>query len=215
MRYWFVRHNTQSYKDYGDRIGYRKSSAQRIPHFRNITKRDKIVYYAVDTQELIGLFEIESEKWFEFKWDNPCFCYKIKPIYVPSKPLSFNAKKLGISLQPRVTVSPLSRPDYRKVKSFILGMDDPINHEGVVALFSKIHRELGYPIIKRLGTKFPDAIVENDDGDEERIEFEYKSMTFQREGHSPEKCDKVICWVDDWGSAAKVEVQELKKFIYG
>ena len=218
MKYWLVRHKTRSYRSHNDRIGREREAAQRIPYFRNIKKGHKVVYYTVDTQEVIGLFEIESEKWFEFKWDNDCYCYKIKPIFVPSRPLNFNTKvrkKLGVSLVPRGTVSPLSVPDYRKVKSLILGMDDPTNHEGVVALFSKIHRELGFPIIKKLRTKFPDAIVENEEGNEERIEFEYKSMTFQREGHSAEKCDKVICWIDDWGSAAEVEVQELKKFIYG
>ncbi len=218
LKYWLVRHRTRSYKSYNDRIGREKKAAQRIPYFRNIKRGHKVIYYTVDTQEVIGLFEIESDKWFEFKWDNNCYCYRIKPIYVPSSPLSFNTqvrKNLGISLVPRVTVSPVSRADYRKVKSLILGIDDPTNHEGVVALFSKVHRELGYPKITKLGAAFPDAIVEDEDGNEKRIEFELKSMTFDREGHKPENCDLVVCWEDNWGSAAKVPVIELKKFLYG
>jgi hypothetical protein len=218
LKYWLVRHKTRSYKDYNDRIGREKKAARRIPYFRNIRKGHKVIYYTVDTQEVIGLFEIESNNWFEFKWDNDCYCYKIKPIYVPSRPLSFNMqtrKKLGVSLVPRGTVSPLSRADYRKIKTLILGMDDPTNHEGVVALFSKIHQELGYPAIKELRTTFPDAIVEDKDGNEKRIEFEFKSMTFDREGHKPAYCDLVVCWEDNWGSAAKVPVIELKKIIYG
>ena len=30
------------------------------------------------------------------------------------------------------------------------------------------------------------------------IEFEYESSTFIRYGHDPEKCDLIVCWVDDW-----------------
>ena len=218
MKYWLVRHKTQSYKDYNDRIGREKKAAQKIAYFRNIKRGHKVIYYTVDTRGVIGLFEVESDRWFEFKWDNDCYCYRIKPIYIPSSPIDFDTEvrnHLDISLVPRQTVSPVSRTNYEKIKSLILGIDDPTNHEGVVALFSKVHRELGYPKIVTLGTAFPDATVEDEDGNEKRIEFELKSMTFDREGHNPKGCDLIVCWEDNWGSAAEVPVIELKKFFYG
>jgi len=211
----------QAYKEHSDRIGRKQTAAARIRHFRNLRKGDKIIYYAVDTQEIIGLFEIESDKWFPFKGSNTdiewgrALCYKIKPLYIPSKPLKFSAKALGLSLEPRVTVARLSHKQYEKIKSFILGISDPVNHEGVVALFSKIHRELGYSTIKEIRTAFPDAIVEDAYGNEKRIEFEYKSMNFEKEGHKAKDCDEVVCWENDWGAAAKLKVVELKSFIYG
>lgn len=223
VKYWFVRHNMQAYKEHSDRIGREQTRAAKIRHFRNLTKGDKIIYYAKDTQKIIGLFEIASDTWVPFEgsntdieWGGRTLCYEIKPLYIPSKPIEFSAKALGLSpLEPRVTVARLSYKQYERIKSFILGIRDPVNHEGVVALFSKIHRELGYSAIKEIRTAFPDAIVEDAYGNEKRIEFEFKSMNFEKEGHKAEDCDEVVCWEDDWGAAAKLKVVELKRFIYG
>lgn len=211
----------QAYKEHSDRIGREQTAAARIRHFRNLSKGDKIIYYAIDTQEIVGLFEIDSDTWVPFEGSNTdiewgrTLSYKIKPLYVPSKPLNFSAKALGLSLEPRGTVARLSRKQYERIKSFILGISDPVNHEGVVALFSKIHRELGYSAIKEIRTAFPDAIVEDAYGNEKRIEFEHKSMNIEKDEHKAKHCDEIVCWEDNWGAAAKLKVVELKQFIYG
>ncbi len=94
-------------------------------------------------------------------------------------------------------------------------MDDPTNEMEVVALFSKMHFELGYPTITRVQPQFPDATVRDQKKREKKIEFKFKSMEFEKSGYDKTKVDKVICWEDDWGPLAEVPVLELRSFIYG
>jgi len=42
-----------------------------------------------------------------------------------------------------------------------------------------------------------------------RIEFEYRSSSFQEHGHNADQGDFVVCWIDDWPECP-IEVIELK-----
>jgi len=91
----------------------------------------------------------------------------------------------------------------------------PVNEQGVIFLFSKLQKPLGF-VIESIQTGFPDARgrVKTPKGWQEVwIEFEYKSSAYLSHGHSlkPGICDYVICWEHDWRNPPKhIKVIELK-----
>ena len=90
----------------------------------------------------------------------------------------------------------------------------PINEQGVVFLFGKLHKELGI-IVEAIQTGFPDAKGRKKiraGWQEIAIEFEYRSSNFLSHKHSTEHCDLIICWTHDW-KECPIEVVELKSII--
>jgi hypothetical protein len=83
----------------------------------------------------------------------------------------------------------------------------PENELGVVFLFSRLARKLGFEI-DEIRPFYPDCIAYRDNK-RVRIEFEYRSSNFARHRHDPKKCDLIVCWVDDW-PAAPLPVFELR-----
>ena len=91
----------------------------------------------------------------------------------------------------------------------------PTNEMGVVALFIEYRRQLGFPIIEVIRTRFPDAVVFEAaiKGHVRRyIEFEFRSSGFKAHATSKRKCDYVVCWEHDWKDCP-VPVRELKREI--
>lgn len=90
----------------------------------------------------------------------------------------------------------------------------PINEQGVVFLFSKIHDELGIKI-EAVQQGFPDARARRFNGKGwivENIEFEYKSSHFIQHGHNLDECDIIVCWKHDWKDCP-LEVIEMRSLI--
>lgn len=90
----------------------------------------------------------------------------------------------------------------------------PVNEQGVVFLFSKVHNDLGIKI-EGIQQAYPDARGRRFNGKgwvEEKIEFEYKASDFQTHGHDIEKCDIIVCWINDWPNCP-IEIVELQSFI--
>lgn len=90
----------------------------------------------------------------------------------------------------------------------------PINEQGVVFLFGKLHRDLGI-IVEAIQTGFPDAKGRKKvrtGWQEISIEFEYRSSNFQSHKHSIQHCDIIVCWLHDW-KECPIEVIELKAII--
>lgn len=75
---------------------------------------------------------------------------------------------------------------------------EPTDEIGVVYLFAKYHKQLGFPHVKLIRDGFPDAMVLNHDGSEKAVEFEYRSANFLNHGHDASKCDFIVCWEHDW-----------------
>lgn len=75
---------------------------------------------------------------------------------------------------------------------------EPIDEMGVVYLFSKYHRQLGFPYVKQIRGAFPDAEVLDHDGKVKMVEFELLSSHFAQHGHDSSKCDFIVCWEHDW-----------------
>jgi len=216
--YWFIIHNPRSYQRHPDKIGLSVEKAKRDRIFRRIRNEDRIIYY-VQKNRFVGIFQVVSDMHPSKKglWGGDAgqhYVYDIEPIYVApmGKPIEINPKEYGLfSLHGRTAIK-LSREQYGSIKSAILGMDDPKSESGVVGLFSKLHKMLGFPFLKVIRNRFPDCIAVNSEGEEIRIEFEPKSSDFD---HPPKKCDLIVCWDDDLRSLAKVEVLALKEVIYG
>lgn len=95
-------------------------------------------------------------------------------------------------------------------------MDEPTNHRGLEDLFSKVHNYIGFKEICEHRIRYPDAIATDLSGKEKRIEFEYDSDSFRKEGHDPKECDFIICWTDGLGidRPKNLKLIELKP-LYG
>lgn len=91
----------------------------------------------------------------------------------------------------------------------------PTNEMGVVALFIEFRKELGFPLIEFIRTRFPDAAVfeSSSKGYIRRyIEFEFKSSGYKAHVKSKRKCHYVVCWENDWKDCP-IPVLELKQMI--
>lgn len=97
----------------------------------------------------------------------------------------------------------------------------PIEENGVIFLFGKLHEKMGIRI-KAIRKGFPDAIGEvwiKDRLYPRTIEFEYKSSNFVGHGHldamkKGKTCDIIVCWEHDWKDCPKeIYVIELRKEI--
>ena len=93
----------------------------------------------------------------------------------------------------------------------------PLNEKGVAYLFGMISHELGF-IIEGLGAESPDCEgkrcldTTNDQWEQVKIDFEYKSSDFEAHGHSETESDIIICWIHDWNDCP-LEVLELRSTI--
>jgi len=222
-KFWYIRHGFCWYKKNPKIISWNKIYAEKNRDFRTIRKDDKVIYYSHEEPKgIVGLFRVASDYYELGVGKTISSRYDIAPLYLPFDgkwPLEFSpTKDVGLSLRPMGAIFELKKDQYRKIKSFLLGMNEPINHEGVVALFSKIHREIGYRLIEKIHQGYPDAIVLDSRGKEKRIEFEFDSADFLKDmemgKHDPEKCDVIVCWKDGWGATRPsrpkmVELQSL------
>ena len=84
----------------------------------------------------------------------------------------------------------------------------PTCEQEVVALFCSAIEQLGFKYIEKIGTKFPDCIAIDKNGERKRIEFEYLSGNFK---HKVTGCDVVICWEKDKELDPALKVIELKE----
>jgi len=218
--YWFVTHDLPSYRQEPVKIGRGLKTAKRDKVFKGIRNGDRIIYY-VKKKVVTGIFKVVSDLYLSPKRlygepSNRHFVYDLEPIcLLPTEnPIQINPTDYGFEHKQR-TVVKLTPEQYKDIVSDILGMAEPTSENGVIGLFSKIHRELGFPFLKVLGDKFPDCIALNDKRKEIRIEFEKKSSDFEAHRHDPRECDYIVCWVNDSGTLAPVKVIELKELIYG
>lgn len=93
-------------------------------------------------------------------------------------------------------------------------MYGPLNENGVIFLFSKVHDKLGINV-EAIQPTFPDAKGREKIGKGWKdvwIEFEYKSSAFREHGHDPNQCDIIVCWEDDWKDCP-IRVIELRSVI--
>ena len=107
------------------------------------------------------------------------------------------------------------RPVYGPLMSLAPMMHIPTNEAGVQFLFAAMALEMGYvATVVRRG--FPDceALREISPNRLQRvqIEFEYLSRNFLRHRHRVDKCDIIVCWINNWPECP-LEVIELSKIV--
>ena len=91
----------------------------------------------------------------------------------------------------------------------------PTNEAGVMFLFAAMALEMGF-MATMVRTGFPDceALREISPNRLQRvqIEFEYLSRNFLKHRHRVDKCDIIVCWINNWPECP-LEVIELRKEI--
>lgn len=94
----------------------------------------------------------------------------------------------------------------------------PLNELGVVFLFGMIAKDLGFDV-ESINAAFPDCEAKQRIKAKNEIklkkvyiEFEYKSSKFKSHNHPVDKCDIIVCWINDWAECP-ITVLELSKEI--
>jgi hypothetical protein len=77
----------------------------------------------------------------------------------------------------------------------------PTNEAGVMFLFAAMALKLGF-VATMVRTAFPDCealrAVAPNQLQRVNIEFEYLSKNFLAHGHRVDKCDIIVCWINNW-----------------
>ena len=130
-------------------------------------------------------------------------------------------------------IHPLSQADYELIKKGILShkyettietkektiferlgpafgtidlLFEPVDEMGVVYLFAKHHREIGFPFIVKLRSKYPDVVAIDMKGERKLLELEFRSSNFN---HDPKGCDFIVCWIDDLDAELKKKLPKI------
>ena len=78
-------------------------------------------------------------------------------------------------------------------------------------------QDLGISHVEEIKSGFPDAIAMQSIGNGKykriRIEFEFRSSSFLRHGHSIDGCDLIVCWIHDWPECP-LDVIELSSSLF-
>ena len=80
-------------------------------------------------------------------------------------------------------------------------MFEPTNEAETIELFKLAQGWLGWCIVIEM-RGFPDAVIENENGQRLAVEFEYRAKNFDYHKHDPGGCDLVVCWANDWPGAS-------------
>ena len=72
----------------------------------------------------------------------------------------------------------------------------PTNEQGVIVAFAAQAQAAGWEFVS-IGSAFPDAVLRKN-GEEWRVEFEYRASNFLDHKHDHRECDMVICWENDY-----------------
>jgi hypothetical protein len=125
----------------------------------------------------------------------------------PSLPVKYKSKHAKME----------NRPTYGDPIDFRGLRHEPVNEGGVIFLFGKVARELGY-YVEAVQAGYPDCEAKRQIGPGKwqrvKIEFEYESRNFRDHGHSPGQCDIIVCWRHNWPECPEqLEVMELRHVI--
>lgn len=102
-----------------------------------------------------------------------------------------------------------------------IGLEEsPVNEQGIVLLFGKIHFAIGFPSIIKVQQEFPDCLAYSNIGGQlhrAKIEFKFRSGSYYRSRRSlnewNKEVDYLICWEHDCKSLSKkinVQIISLK-----
>lgn len=142
--------------------------------------------------------QIGQDKWCLSEWGK-------ETIQVEVEKYNEETQEIQLKIQKSIVGNPLNFDGLQYA---------PINEQGVVFLFGKLHKELGI-IIESIQTGFPDARGRKKHKlgwIEIKIEFEYRSSNFIIHKHETQSCDMIVCWIHDW-KECPIDVIDLKSVI--
>jgi hypothetical protein len=167
-------------------------------------------------------FQVMNKLLLDFKkrtdviknWDNPFFMSFLYEIFPQTKSnLNYSTKASSLNQQERSLLLSHFKNNRISEKEVLeafqknsansvvlkalnrLGIKNIPDYEyDVIALFSKLHAELGFPMIVEVQNFFPDVIAEDLTGKEKKIELELYASNFD---HPPNGCDYIVCWEND------------------
>jgi hypothetical protein len=120
--------------------------------------------------------------------------------------------------RPRRPLAPRTsgEPVYGELLGFRCFVRAPLDEQGVAMLFAVVAADFGFAI-ETTQRAFPDCHAQRAIGggrwQRVQIEFEHLSRNFALHRHDPKGCQLIVCWEDNWGRDAPVEVFELKSKI--
>ncbi len=94
----------------------------------------------------------------------------------------------------------------------------PVNRTGVAFLFGMVSHEVGY-IVEALRPDTPNCEGKRcldtvrDRWEQIRVEFEFRSSDYQKQGKSEDDADIIVCWKHDWEDCP-LEVLELHSILH-
>lgn len=93
----------------------------------------------------------------------------------------------------------------------------PVNENGVIFLFGKVAADLNM-YVETIRPGYPDCLAKRYIGkgkwEEVRIEFEFRSSHFPQHKHTPDDCDAIVCWINDWDNCPdNIEIIELQEIV--
>jgi len=88
----------------------------------------------------------------------------------------------------------------------------PQNEAETIELFRFLEPWIRWRIV-HLQTRFPDAVIEYQNGARLIAEFEHSSANYRAHGHPDEGCDLIVCFRDNWPDAP-VPVWALEEVMF-
>ena len=161
-------------------------------------------------------FAKEKEEWQDVLSLLPAKNSSFSPRIIPQSDAS--SPEIKSNLKPNVHQKLNDRYVFGNPIDFRGLRHEPVNENGVIFLFGIVARELGY-LVEGVQAGFPDCEAKRQISagkwQRVRIEFEYESRNFREHGHSPDGCDIIICWRDNWTECpSNIEVVELSSVIH-
>jgi predicted RNA-binding protein len=164
MNYWFIVHDLKAYEQHRNLIGCRvKQSGVQEPWFRQfaeIRKGDRIVYYAIKNNVIVGIFDVISDITYltsDPHWKE-IMVYGIKPAempvegyYVAFKKALLSDKATKFDLFPKKekwyaylqgkTCRKLTEHDYQLIREYLKKTEYLIKKEEVIVTETKWHKK--------------------------------------------------------------------------
>ena len=141
-----------------------------------------------DPKSSFDLFP-NKERWTYTIWNH--YIYELTPKDFETMRTAISSHRYEMAAEvSEKTISERMGPAFETIDLLF----EPVDEMGLVYLFARHHKEIGFPFIVKLRSKYPDAIAIDAKGERKLIELEFRSSSFN---HDPKGCDYIVCWIDD------------------
>lgn len=105
----------------------------------------------------------------------------------------------------------------KKLRNTVFNKSDfkfyPTNEQEIIVLFFKVFKHFNFKEIVKIQTRFPDAIIIDNNDKEVRVEFKYLASSYKSHLHEKIPADVIVCWIKDDDVLFKdIKIIELKSY---